>query len=50
MTTQTTTLAEYHRKLGINRLGLWLFILSDTFVFGGLYVSRFYLLGTDFRP
>jgi cytochrome c oxidase subunit 3 len=33
-----------------NRLGLWLFIISDTFIFGGLYVSRFYLLGTQSRP
>lgn len=50
MTTQTTTLSDYRRKLAANRLGLWLFILSDTFVFGGLYVSRFYLLGTQERP
>lgn len=50
MTTHTTSLADYRRKLSANRLGLWLFILSDTFVFGGLYVSRFYLLGTAERP
>lgn len=50
MTTQTTTLADYRRRLASNRLGLWLFILSDAFVFGGLYVSRFYLLGTETRP
>jgi cytochrome c oxidase subunit 3 len=50
MTTVTTTLADYRRRLASNRLGLWLFILSDTFVFGGLYVSRFYLLGTETRP
>ncbi len=50
MTTHTSTLVEYRRKLSANRLGLWLFILSDTFVFGGLYVSRFYLLGTQERP
>jgi cytochrome c oxidase subunit 3 len=50
MTTYTTTLADYRRRLASNRLGLWLFILSDTFVFGGLYVSRFYLLGTETRP
>ena len=46
----TSTLAEYRRKLSANRLGLWLFILSDTFMFGGLYISRFYLLGTGARP
>ena len=50
MTTVTSTLAEYRRRLATNRLGLWLFMLSDTFVFGGLYVSRFYLLGTQQRP
>jgi cytochrome c oxidase subunit 3 len=36
-------------KTATNRLGLWLFILSDSFVFLGLLVSRFYLLG-DTRP
>jgi len=36
-------------KLRTNRLGLWLFILSDSFVFGGLLVSRFNLLGLT-RP
>ena len=36
-------------KEGTNRLGLWLFILSDSFVFAGLLVSRFYLMG-DTRP
>lgn len=35
----------YAYKSTTNRLGLWLFILSDAFVFGGLLVSRFYLLG-----
>ena len=37
------------QKLAANRLGLWLFILSDSFVFGGLLVTRFYLLGEK-RP
>jgi cytochrome c oxidase subunit 3 len=50
MTTHVSTLAEYRRKLSVNRMGLWLFILSDAFVFGGLFVSRFYLLGTEVRP
>jgi len=31
------------------RLGLWLFLLSDSFVFGGLAVARFNLLGLT-RP
>jgi len=50
MTTQTGVTHSYREKLEINRLGLWLFILSDSFVFGGLLVSRFYLLGTQARP
>lgn len=36
---------DYQHRLRNNRLGLWLFILSDSFVFGGLLVTRFYLLG-----
>lgn len=44
------TLTDYPRKAATNRLGLWLFILSDTFVFAGLFVARFYLLGTAERP
>lgn len=35
----------YAYKLVTNRLGLWLFMLSDAFIFGGLLVSRFNLLG-----
>ena len=50
MTTTVTTLPEYRRKLATNRLGLWLFILSDAFVFAGLFVSRFFLLGFYTRP
>src|SRR5512142_2915288 len=40
---------SYAYKIGTQRLGLWLFIISDSFVFGGLLVSRFYLLGNH-RP
>lgn len=36
-------------KLSTNRLGLWLFILSDAFLFAGLLVARFNLLGLT-RP
>jgi cytochrome c oxidase subunit 3 len=36
---------SYAWKLATNRLGLWLFLLSDSFVFGGLLVARFNLLG-----
>ncbi|MBN1305428.1 MAG: heme-copper oxidase subunit III [Anaerolineales bacterium] len=40
---------SYLYILGTNRLGLWLFLLSDSFVFGGLMVARFNLLGPT-RP
>jgi len=49
MTTLVDQRSEYQYKTGTNRLGLWLFIFSDTFVFAGLLVSRFYLLGRT-RP
>jgi cytochrome c oxidase subunit 3 len=32
-----------------NRVGLWLFFLSETFLFGGLLATRFYLWGNH-RP
>ena len=50
MTTQTTSLEDYRFKTGNNRLGLWLFIVSDAFVFAGLLVARFNLLGVASRP
>ena len=40
---------SYAYKAGSNRLGLWLFLLSDSFVFGGLLVMRMNLLGLH-RP
>ena len=40
---------SYAYKTGTSRLGLWLFLLSDSFVFGGLLISRFNLLGLT-RP
>lgn len=49
MTTQTFDPAVYRRKVENYRLGLWLFILSDAFMFVGLLVTRFYLMG-DRRP
>ena len=36
---------SYAYKSGTNRLGLWLFLISDSFVFGGLMVMRINLLG-----
>jgi cytochrome c oxidase subunit III len=40
---------DYAYRTATSRLGLWLFIVSDSFVFGGLLVARFYLLGNH-RP
>ena len=39
----------YDYKAATNRLGLWLFLISDTFVFAGLMVMRVNLLGLT-RP
>ena len=50
MSNETLSLESYRKKTITNRLGLWLFIISDTFVFGGLMVARFNLLGTGERP
>lgn len=41
--------ASYQYKTGTNRFGLWLFLLSDGFVFAGLLVMRTNLLGLT-RP
>jgi cytochrome c oxidase subunit 3 len=40
---------SYSYKTGTNRLGLWLFLLSDAFVFAGLMAARINLLGLT-RP
>ena len=40
---------SYSYKTNTNRLGLWLFLLSDSFVFAGLLVMRSNLLGLH-RP
>ena len=40
---------SYEYKSGTNRLGLWLFLISDAFVFAGLMVVRINLLGLT-RP
>lgn len=37
--------AHTRNRLPINRLGLWLFILSDAFFFGALLSTRYYLRG-----
>src|SRR5688572_7084789 len=40
---------SYDYKAATNRLGLWLFLISDTFVFAGLMIVRVNLLGLS-RP
>ncbi len=40
---------SYEYKTGTNRLGLWLFLVSDTFLFSGLMIMRLSLLGLT-RP
>lgn len=41
--------SSYDYKAGTNRLGLWLFLISDSFVFAGLMIMRINLLGLS-RP
>ncbi len=36
-------------RLNMNRIGLWLFLISETFLFGGILISRFVLWGNT-RP
>jgi cytochrome c oxidase subunit 3 len=48
MTAQTPAIQHAHSyayKLRTSRIGLWLFFISDSFMFGALLVTRFYLLG-----
>ena len=40
---------HYALALRNNRMGLWLFFLSEAFLFGGLLATRFYLWGPT-RP
>ena len=44
----TTTHVE-HNRLAINRIGLWLFLLSESFLFAALLSSRYFLQGVQ-RP
>ncbi|NCP88284.1 heme-copper oxidase subunit III [bacterium] len=41
---------SYAFKTETNRLGLWLFLLSDAFLFAGLLVTRFNLMGLTRLP
>lgn len=38
-----------HNRFAMNTVGLWLFFISECFLFGALLASRFYLAGTE-RP
>jgi cytochrome c oxidase subunit 3 len=49
MSAVTAALENYSYQLRNNRLGLWLFFVSEAFLFGGLLATRFYLWGTE-RP
>ncbi|MCB9162430.1 MAG: cytochrome c oxidase subunit 3 [Caldilineaceae bacterium] len=49
MSAVAATIDQYRRQLRINRMGLWLFFISEAFLFGGLLVVRFYLWGNT-RP
>jgi cytochrome c oxidase subunit 3 len=49
MTSHAAPVVSYATKTARNRLGLWLFIISDSFLFMGLFVARLVLLG-DHRP
>ncbi len=40
---------EERRPLKLNQLGLWLFFLSESFLFAALLTARFYIAGVD-RP
>jgi len=40
---------SYAYKLLTNRIGLWLFLISDAFIFGGLLIARINLLALE-RP
>jgi cytochrome c oxidase subunit 3 len=46
MTATTESLHEsYQWQTQNNRLGMWLFFISESFIFGGLLVARFFLWG-----
>ena len=49
MSGSTAVHGEYRVALRNNRLGLWLFFLSESFLFMGILVTRFYLWGNT-RP
>lgn len=52
MTTETVH-TEYHQDMSFqpraNRIGMWLFLVSETFLFGAFLSARYFTTGT-FRP
>ena len=42
--------AEEHARPQMNQVGLWLFFLSETFLFSALFAARWYLAGTERDP
>ncbi len=49
MSTATAAAHPQYNRLALNRLGLWLFFISESMIFAILLATRFYLLGT-YRP
>ena len=49
MATAAHTHTSGHDTLAIKRIGIWLFFVSETFLFGALIATRFYLRGME-RP
>jgi len=47
--TATQSVEQYRWHTSLNRMGLWLFIASEVFMFGALFLARFYLWGNT-RP
>ena len=47
MTTEAVRDTAVSRRLSLNRLGLWLFILSESMIFLALLTARVFLEGTD---
>ena len=50
MTTTSIPLEHTTPRITINRIGLWLFFISETMLFLGLFATRFSLIGTEVDP
>lgn len=47
MASVTQVQHEAFSRLAINRIGLWMFFLSETFLFGAVISTRYYILGAQ---